>query len=171
MTSSSIQYEWFVFGSLINHSIRFSIQNLNAGICPVMNTCSATPQMEMTRKYHHLQYNTLLPAYITLNGSSSQKVLLQGYYEHNTLSVGEDISSPTDGTYGSPFHLKWSIIFADIDNDVSPQNFSLDVADGTVQTQDIFFWIHTSQSKQTYLTQIMAMSTSTILPQQCSIPI
>ena len=56
----------------------------------------------------------------------------------NTLSVGTDTSSQIDGTYGLSIPtLSGSIVYADIDNDVVPQSFSLNIDDGTHQTQDI----------------------------------
>ena len=137
------QYEWFVFGSLINHSNSFlNPQNSMLGILPGDEiTCSATPtDGDDTGNTIISNTTTMLPAYIILNGS----ILLRDTpvagvtMSTNTLSVGDDVSSPADGTYELSIPtLSGSIIFADIDNDVSPQNFSLDVADGTVQTQDL----------------------------------
>ncbi|MAA80252.1 MAG: hypothetical protein CL916_13440 [Deltaproteobacteria bacterium] len=137
------QYEWFIFGSLITHTNSFlNPQNSMLGILPGDEiSCSATPtDGEDTGNTISSNTTTLLPAYITLDGTIilNETPVSGVIMSSNTLSVGEDVSSPTDGSYELSIPtLSGSIIYADIDNDVSPQSFSLDINDGTSQTQDI----------------------------------
>ena len=137
------QYEWFVFGALINHSNSFlNPQNSMLGILPGDEIyCSATPtDGDDTGNTLTSNTTTLLPAYITLHGAIVLRdTSISGVtMTSNTLSVGTDISSQADGTYELSIPtLSGSIIFSDIDNDVAPQNFSLNINDGTIQTQDI----------------------------------
>ena len=137
------QYEWFVFGSLINHSNSFlNPQNSMLGILAGDEIfCSATPtDGEDAGNTRTSDTTTLLPAYITLGGSIilKEEPVSGIVMSSNTLSVGTDTSSQIDGTYELSIPtLSGSIIYADIDNEVVPQNFSLDINDGTSQIQDI----------------------------------
>ena len=137
------EYEWFVSGIQINHANSFlDPQNPLLSIEPGDDiSCTATPSDgEDSGSTGSSNNTTLLPAYIELEGS----LLLRDSpvagipVTSNTLSVGTDVSSIEDGTYALSIPtLSGTIISSDIENQTLPQSFTLDIAQGITQNQDI----------------------------------
>jgi hypothetical protein len=137
------EYNWFVFGALINHSNSFiDPQDSFLGLLPEDELyCSATPSDgESIGSTLTSNITTLLPGYIEVSGVLflNNNPIAGIPLLSSTLPLITDISSDIDGSYALSIPtLSTMSISASIENNTSPQSFSLDFTQGTIQTQNI----------------------------------
>ena len=139
------EYSWFVDSTLITHNNSFlNATHPSFGLVPDNEVyCTATPtDVSTSGNTLTSSTTTLLPAYIDVMGT-----LRLGDYpvsgvsiKADTLPVLESMSSLSAGTYSlSVPTLSAANISALVENSMSPQVFSVDIAQGSSQTHDITF--------------------------------